>query len=74
MYTQVTKFSTGIQFNRGTTQQTLPIIEEGPLYKYEPPIQPDRIGPDPPSIEDIINCGYLQHVRLVVKLIYFQIQ
>lgn len=61
---KVTQFSTGIKFNRGTAQQTLPVIEEGPLYKYEPPIQPDRCGPDPPSIDNIVTGGYLQHVRV----------
>lgn len=60
---KVTKFSTGVNFSHGTAQSALPIMEEGPLYRYEAPIVPDRCGPDPPSIEDIIKNGYLQHVR-----------
>ncbi|VVC99386.1 CDK-activating kinase assembly factor MAT1 isoform X1 [Leptidea sinapis] len=60
---KVTQFSTGVKFTRGSGQQPLPIIEEGPLYKYEPPALPDRCGPDPPPISDIIDKGYLQHVR-----------
>ncbi|KAJ0171802.1 hypothetical protein K1T71_012565 [Dendrolimus kikuchii] len=60
---KVTQFSTGVKFSHGTAQATLPILEEGPLYRYEAPIVPDRCGPDPPSIDDIVNKGYLQHVR-----------
>uniref|UniRef100_A0A2A4J761 CDK-activating kinase assembly factor MAT1 n=1 Tax=Heliothis virescens TaxID=7102 RepID=A0A2A4J761_HELVI len=60
---KVTQFSTGVKFTRVSTQPTLPLIEEGPLYKYEPPVVPDRCGPDPPSIEDIVALGYLKHVR-----------
>ncbi|XP_023937294.1 CDK-activating kinase assembly factor MAT1 [Bicyclus anynana] len=60
---KVTQFSTGVKFTRGSGQQPVPVIEEGPLYRYEPPESPDRCGPDPPSIEEICNNGYLQHVR-----------
>ncbi|CAG4965944.1 CDK-activating kinase assembly factor MAT1 [Colias croceus] len=60
---KVTQFSSGVKFTRGSGQQPLPIIEEGPLYKYEPLAIPDRIGPDPPSLQEIVNNGYLQHVR-----------
>ncbi|CAK1547689.1 unnamed protein product [Leptosia nina] len=60
---KVTQFSSGVKFSRGSGQQGLPIIEEGPLYKYEPLAIPDRCGPDPPSLQDIVNNGYLKHVR-----------
>ncbi|CAH4036431.1 CDK-activating kinase assembly factor MAT1 [Pieris brassicae] len=60
---KVTHFSSGVKFTRGSGQQPLPIIEEGPLYKYEPLAIPDRCGPDTPSIKEIISKGYLQHVR-----------
>ncbi|CAH0598271.1 unnamed protein product [Chrysodeixis includens] len=60
---KVTQFSTGVKFTRVSAQTALPIIEEGPLYKYEPPAAYDRCGPEPPSIEDIVGCGYLKHVR-----------
>ncbi|KAG6456224.1 CDK-activating kinase assembly factor MAT1 [Manduca sexta] len=59
----VTQFSSGVQFTRGASNQPIPIIEEGPLYKYEPLAVPDRCGPDAPSIANIVNCGYLKHVR-----------
>ncbi|XP_072946445.1 CDK-activating kinase assembly factor MAT1 [Epargyreus clarus] len=60
---KVTQFSSGVKFTRGSGQLPIPIIEEGPLYKYEAPIVPDRCGPDAPSIQDIVSNGYLQHVR-----------
>ncbi|XP_049881084.1 CDK-activating kinase assembly factor MAT1 [Pectinophora gossypiella] len=60
---KVTQFSTGVKFTRGSNHTMLPVIEEGPLYKYEPPVVPDWIGPDPPTLDDIVNNGYLQHVR-----------
>ncbi|XP_038218210.1 CDK-activating kinase assembly factor MAT1 [Zerene cesonia] len=60
---KVSQFSSGVKFTRGSGQQPLLLIEEGPLYKYEPLAIPDRIGPDPPSLQEIINKGYLQHVR-----------
>ncbi|CAF4941433.1 unnamed protein product [Pieris macdunnoughi] len=60
---KVTHFSSGVKFTRGSGQQPLPIIEEGPLYKYEPLAIPDRCGPATPSIQEIISNGYLQHVR-----------
>ncbi|XP_045762849.1 CDK-activating kinase assembly factor MAT1 [Maniola jurtina] len=60
---KVTQFSTGVKFTRGSGQQPVPLIEEGPLYRYEPPEIPDRCGPDPPSIQEIVHNGYLQHVR-----------
>ncbi|XP_046972787.1 CDK-activating kinase assembly factor MAT1 [Vanessa cardui] len=60
---KVTQFSSGVKFTRGSGQQPLPLIEEGPLYKYEAPVQPDRVGPDPPSVQEIVNNGYLRHVR-----------
>ncbi|XP_059056284.1 CDK-activating kinase assembly factor MAT1 [Achroia grisella] len=59
----VTQFSTGVKFTRGLAQSHIPVIEEGPLYRYEPLITPDRIGPDPPSLEEIVKEGYLQHVK-----------
>ncbi|XP_004923452.1 CDK-activating kinase assembly factor MAT1 [Bombyx mori] len=59
----VTQFSTGVQFTRGSTNQPIPIIEEGPMYKYEPLAIPDRCGPDPPMIKEIIQNGFLKHVR-----------
>uniref|UniRef100_S4PQU5 CDK-activating kinase assembly factor MAT1 n=2 Tax=Pararge aegeria TaxID=116150 RepID=S4PQU5_9NEOP len=60
---KVTQFSTGVKFTRGSGQQPLPLIEEGPLYRYEAPEIPDRCGPDPPTIQEICSNGYLQHVR-----------
>ncbi|XP_026316146.1 CDK-activating kinase assembly factor MAT1 [Hyposmocoma kahamanoa] len=60
---KATQFSTGVKFGRTNNQQVLPIVEEGPLYKYEPPIIPDRCGPEAPTLDDIVNNGYLQHVR-----------
>ncbi|KAJ2944851.1 hypothetical protein O0L34_g1744 [Tuta absoluta] len=60
---KATHFSTGIKLSRGSNANALPIIEEGPLYKYEPPLIPDRCGPEPPTLQDIVNNGYLQHVR-----------
>ncbi|OWR46937.1 CDK-activating kinase assembly factor MAT1 [Danaus plexippus] len=59
---KVTQFSSGVKFTRGSSQ-AIPIIEEGPLYKYEPLEIPDRCGPDPPSLEEIMNNGFLHHVR-----------
>ncbi|XP_068624127.1 CDK-activating kinase assembly factor MAT1 [Battus philenor] len=61
---KVTQFSSGVKFTRGSgSQHNVPVLEEGPLYKYEAPVIPDRCGPSPPSIQSIVNCGYLQHVR-----------
>ncbi|KAG7296643.1 hypothetical protein JYU34_020463 [Plutella xylostella] len=60
---KVTQFSSGVKFSRASTQQSIPIIEEGPLYRYEPPAIPDRCGPDPPSLKEIVSNGYLKHVR-----------
>lgn len=59
----MTQFSTGVKFTRGSGQKQIPLIEEGPLYKYEPQAIPDRVGPDPPSVQEIVNNGYLRHVR-----------
>ncbi|KAI5634279.1 CDK-activating kinase assembly factor MAT1 domain-containing protein [Phthorimaea operculella] len=60
---KATHFSTGIKLSRSSNANALPIIEEGPLYKYEPPFIPDRCGPEPPTLQDIVSNGYLQHVR-----------
>ncbi|XP_063393040.1 CDK-activating kinase assembly factor MAT1 [Cydia fagiglandana] len=61
---KVTHFSSGVKFTRGASgQQPLPTFEEGPLYKYEAPVIPDRCGPDAPTIQEIVTGGYLQHVR-----------
>ncbi|RVE52172.1 hypothetical protein evm_003245 [Chilo suppressalis] len=60
---KITQFSTGVKFTRGVADQHILRIEEGPLYCYEPPPVPDRCGPDPPGLDEIINNGYLQHVK-----------
>ncbi|KOB65307.1 CDK-activating kinase assembly factor MAT1 [Operophtera brumata] len=36
------KFSTGVKFTRGLGHDSLPLIDEGPLYKYTAPTVPDR--------------------------------
>ncbi|KAL4716776.1 hypothetical protein ACJJTC_001932 [Scirpophaga incertulas] len=60
---KITQFSTGVKFTRGSADQHIPVIEEGPLYRYEAPPIPERCGPDPPSLDEILNNGYLKHVK-----------
>ncbi|KAK9692602.1 CDK-activating kinase assembly factor MAT1 [Popillia japonica] len=59
---KATQFSTGIQFGR---QQTsfLPIpTDEGPLFAYKSPIMITD-GPKPPTDDDIVNKGYINHIK-----------
>ncbi|GBP41349.1 hypothetical protein EVAR_84692_1 [Eumeta japonica] len=66
---KVTQFSTGVKFTRGTAMhQPIPIIEEGPLYKYEPPLAIDTCGPDVPTLVDIVEGGYLDHIRVETEI------
>ncbi|KAJ8945026.1 hypothetical protein NQ314_009329 [Rhamnusium bicolor] len=61
---RVTQFSTGIQFGRQTQPTFMPLpVEEGPLYSYKPFTFPTD-GPLPPSYQDIIERGFINHVRV----------
>lgn len=61
--TKVTKFSSGIQFGKQSQTAFLPIpTEEGPTFVYKPPVVV-MDGPKAPVYEEIISCGYTNHVR-----------
>lgn len=60
---RVSQFSTGIQFGRQSQATFLPVpVEEGPLYCYEP-INLCIDGPRPPSATEIMEKGFIKHVR-----------
>lgn len=60
---KVSKFSSGIQFGKQATTGFLPIpTDEGPLFVYKPPVFVTD-GPRPPTLEEILNDGYTNHVR-----------
>lgn len=60
---KVTQFSSGIQFGRQTQATFLPVpSDEGPLYTYKQPVLPID-GPRTPSDKDILDKGFLNHVR-----------
>lgn len=60
---KITKFSSGIEFGRKSHTSFLPVpTDDGPLYQYiSITIQPD--GPHPPVDNDIINKGFMNHIR-----------
>lgn len=61
--TKITQFSSGIQFGRQSQTAFIPVpVDEGPLYVYKPLVL-DFEGPRPPSDEEIVKVGYLNHVR-----------
>ncbi|VEN55148.1 unnamed protein product [Callosobruchus maculatus] len=60
---RATKFSTGIQIGRQSNTTFLPVpIDEGPLYTYKPISLPVD-GPKPPTTEEIVSRGFINHVR-----------
>ncbi|KAJ8974289.1 hypothetical protein NQ317_014460 [Molorchus minor] len=60
---KVTKFSTGIQFGRANQASFLPVpTDEGPLYNYKPVTFPTD-GPRPPIDQEIVEKGFIKHVR-----------
>ncbi|CAH1116781.1 unnamed protein product [Phaedon cochleariae] len=60
---KVTQFSTGIQFGRQPQSTFIPVpTDEGPLYSYKAlDFPPD--GPKPPTLRDILEKGFISHVR-----------
>uniref|UniRef100_A0A182NBL2 CDK-activating kinase assembly factor MAT1 n=1 Tax=Anopheles dirus TaxID=7168 RepID=A0A182NBL2_9DIPT len=52
--------ATGFQGQHGF--MTVPKLEEGPLYAYESQEFVTE-GPAPPSLDEVINSGYIRHIR-----------
>uniref|UniRef100_A0A182QSS7 CDK-activating kinase assembly factor MAT1 n=1 Tax=Anopheles farauti TaxID=69004 RepID=A0A182QSS7_9DIPT len=52
--------ATGFQGQHGFL--AVPKLEEGPLYSYEPQ-EFITEGPAPPSLDEVINSGYIRHIR-----------
>uniref|UniRef100_A0A182NZG4 CDK-activating kinase assembly factor MAT1 n=1 Tax=Anopheles epiroticus TaxID=199890 RepID=A0A182NZG4_9DIPT len=52
--------ATGFQGQHGFL--AVPKLEEGPLFAYEPQLI-ETDGPAPPSLDEVINSGYIRHIR-----------
>ncbi|CAH2005290.1 unnamed protein product [Acanthoscelides obtectus] len=60
---RATKFSTGIQIGQRSNTTFLPVpTDEGPLYTYKPIIL-SVDGPKPPTTDEILSKGFINHVR-----------
>ncbi|KAL1512840.1 hypothetical protein ABEB36_002358 [Hypothenemus hampei] len=61
--TKITKFSSGIEFGRQSQITFLPVpTDDGPLYCYTPVVfDPD--GPSPPVNEEVVQNGFMNHIR-----------
>ncbi|XP_066141702.1 CDK-activating kinase assembly factor MAT1 [Euwallacea fornicatus] len=60
---KVTKFSSGIEFGRKSQSTFLPLpMDDSPMYEYTP-IVVDPNGPQPPSEEEVMQEGFINHIR-----------
>ncbi|KAK6183579.1 hypothetical protein SNE40_011033 [Patella caerulea] len=59
---QTTRYSTGIQRGQQSGLIPMPMTEANPVYHYEE-LELERCGPIYPTVDDIIEVGYLSNVR-----------